>query len=399
MPARRILVCGRTVAAAVSVVGPHDPGGYDASVERCWFDPGRVEPSAPAGGAGLARRYGERGVDGLGDDTTARVALHGWDQEALAERVDLVVLHYDAAVTSRNCFRVLHDVRGLSAHFLVDVDGTVRQTLDLEHRAWHAGIANDRSIGIEIANPGAFATADELGRWYESDERGLRLAIPEPLGPPAGGPFRPSRPRGLSRVVDRRDLVQADFTDAQYASVAALLDALCATFPRVRRDVPRAADGEVLDRALTPDELAAFSGVLGHWHVTSAKVDPGPAFDWSRVVAGETRERTLELPRASSWGHWTWGEQRGTSGASALIDVSGTASPARGTDIPCQAPFVGLAASLGARLESPAPRDGRALTLTPVPVAEAHDRANARAWHELECSERVKKPHALRPTN
>ena len=54
--------------------------------------------------------------------------------------------------------RRLHDRRGLSVHFLLDVDGTLYQTLDLRERAWHAGesffrgrrCCNDFSIGIEL---------------------------------------------------------------------------------------------------------------------------------------------------------------------------------------------------------------------------------------------------------
>jgi len=38
------------------------------------------------------------------------------------------------------CFKVLHDHRDLSVHFMLDLDGTIYQTLDLKERAWHATI-------------------------------------------------------------------------------------------------------------------------------------------------------------------------------------------------------------------------------------------------------------------
>jgi N-acetyl-anhydromuramyl-L-alanine amidase AmpD len=41
-------------------------------------------------------------------------------------------------------------------HFLLDVDGTIYQTLDLHEKAFHATYANDFSIGVEIAHPGAW---------------------------------------------------------------------------------------------------------------------------------------------------------------------------------------------------------------------------------------------------
>ena len=48
------------------------------------------------------------------------------------------------------------------AHYLIDEDGTTHSLVAEEHRAWHAGVSswrgrhnvNDRSIGIELVNPG-----------------------------------------------------------------------------------------------------------------------------------------------------------------------------------------------------------------------------------------------------
>ena len=59
---------------------------------------------------------------------------------------------------------MLHDLRGLSVHFMLDLDGTIYQTLDLKEGAWHATVANGRSIGIEIANIGAYPP-DGASRW------------------------------------------------------------------------------------------------------------------------------------------------------------------------------------------------------------------------------------------
>ena len=39
---------------------------------------------------------------------------------------------------------------------MLDLDGTIYQTLDLKERAWHATTSNSRSVGIEIANIGAY---------------------------------------------------------------------------------------------------------------------------------------------------------------------------------------------------------------------------------------------------
>jgi N-acetyl-anhydromuramyl-L-alanine amidase AmpD len=37
-------------------------------------------------------------------------------------------------------------------------------------------------------------------------------------------------------------------------------------------------------RTLSPEELSSFEGILGHYHVTARKQDPGPAFHWDRVL-------------------------------------------------------------------------------------------------------------------
>ena len=77
--------------------------------------------------------------------------------------VDMVVLHYTGMKTARAALERLCDPQAeVSAHYLVDEDGRVWRLVDENRRAWHAGRAcwagdreiNDRSIGIELVNPG-----------------------------------------------------------------------------------------------------------------------------------------------------------------------------------------------------------------------------------------------------
>jgi len=77
--------------------------------------------------------------------------------------VDHLVLHYTGMQTALAAIARLCDAKAkLSSHYVVDEDGTVYRLVDEEDRAWHAGISfwrgaralNDRSIGIEIVNPG-----------------------------------------------------------------------------------------------------------------------------------------------------------------------------------------------------------------------------------------------------
>lgn len=84
--------------------------------------------------------------------------------------VDMLVLHYTGMVSGISALTRLCDPDAkVSAHYLVDEDGTVYRLVPEEKRAWHAGLAcwrgerdvNGRSVGIELVNPGhAFGYRD-----------------------------------------------------------------------------------------------------------------------------------------------------------------------------------------------------------------------------------------------
>jgi N-acetylmuramoyl-L-alanine amidase len=229
------------------------------------------------------------------DNVMAHVKKHGWSLEELQQHVDLFVMHYDVCGTSRQCFKVLQDMRGLSVHFMLDVDGTIYQTLDLKERAWHAGSANDRSIGIEIANIGAYPNMETLDKWYAKDENG-RTFITFPDWMTETGirtpdfVARPSRNEVVTGPVQNKQLYQYDLTDAQYDSLIKLTATVCQVLPRIKPDYPRDAAGELVTVELSDEDMADFSGLLGHYHITSVKVDPGPAFNWDRLLGGVKRE-------------------------------------------------------------------------------------------------------------
>ena len=283
-----IIVCGKLVHTGAPVVLWLDPDGYDAYRAECHFKPEQEKPNHPVSESAV--RYGSFRRH-LPPDVDQQVREHGWSLPLLQEWVDLFVLHYDACGTSHRCFQVLHDERGLSVHFMLDVDGTIYQTLDVKERAWHAGDANDHSVGIEIANIGAYNDMSMLDRWYARDDDGRTyVTFPESWGR-AGlrtpdFMARPAHDDVYSGTINDRALFQYDLTDAQYDSLIKLTATLCQILPRIRPDYPRDEDGQLRTTMLTPQEMEHFSGLLGHFHVTTAKVDPGPAFDWDRVVDG-----------------------------------------------------------------------------------------------------------------
>lgn len=76
---------------------------------------------------------------------------------------DMLVLHYTGMRTAESALERLCDPEAkVSAHYLIDEDGTVYRMVHEKRRAWHAGVShwrghtdiNSRSIGIEIVNPG-----------------------------------------------------------------------------------------------------------------------------------------------------------------------------------------------------------------------------------------------------
>ncbi len=91
------------------------------------------------------------------------------DDRPVDTPIDTIVLHYTGMETTQDALERWSDTspeardRGrVSAHYVVDEDGTVYAMVDERDRAWHAGQSfwrgrrnlNDNSIGIEMVNPG-----------------------------------------------------------------------------------------------------------------------------------------------------------------------------------------------------------------------------------------------------
>jgi len=288
-----IIVAGKMIHTGTRVVTWMDPGGYDAYRTERRFAPAEESDWATSKekvkDLNSPARFNLRKA-GLSDEEIERVRGGGWDLPLLQRVVDQFVLHFDVCGTSRQCFKILHDHRGLSVHFMLDVDGTIYQTLDLKERAFHATSSNTRSIGIEIANIGAYSAKekDPFAQWYTLDSSGrTTLAFPSWVKTDfytKGFVGHPTRQDPVVGEVQGREMRQYDYTPEQYGALVKLTATLCKTFPKLKCDYPRDSDGQLITKKLPDDVLADYGGVLGHYHIQTNKTDPGPALQWDYVI-------------------------------------------------------------------------------------------------------------------
>ena len=306
-----IVVAGHFYRIGAPVVTWMDAGGYDAyRTERRFakFEESGFRATTQATAAGRASKSGTPDIDSperynlryqrtatehFSPEELEQVRGGGWSLDLLRKNIDQFVLHYDVCGTSRFCFNVLHDDRGLSVHFMLDLDGTIYQTLDVKERAWQATISNDRSIGIEIANIGSYdldASPARLVEWYQKDADGKTfIQIPKRLGGAdsqrvKGQIFRPIRNDEVIGEVQGGIQRMYDLTPQQYDSLIKLTAALCDVFPQIKCDYPRDASGKLINHTLTPEQWKDYKGVLGHYHVQKEKADPGPAIQWDYLI-------------------------------------------------------------------------------------------------------------------
>ena len=161
------------------------------------------------------------------------------------------VNHWDVCLNSKSCHDVL-DKRGISVHFLIDNDGTIYQTLDLQHGAWHAGSerANRASVGVEISN----AYYPKYQNWYKKNGFGERPIMEnvrvhgELLEPFTG--FYPAQIRALK------------------ALWAAIHGATNIPFEAPLNQFDKTSKNYVQDV-----KYGSFSGFVSHYHVSKNKID------------------------------------------------------------------------------------------------------------------------------
>lgn len=175
-------------------------------------------------------------------------------------RVDTVLLHHTGDRSGASSLAWLtNPSSGVSAHYLVDRDGTVYSLVPEERAAWHAGMGrlpwetcpaydfNHRSVGVEIANAG-----------------------------------------------DGKE----PFTEAQYVALGELVPDVLKRMGRTGFIVRRGDDGQWMYQApwyyggfFVPTTHAVVTGHRDIAMPRGRKTDPADNFDWKRVrdaLAGGT---------------------------------------------------------------------------------------------------------------
>lgn len=177
-----------------------------------------------------------------------------YDYTGRAKRnIRLFVNHWDVCLDSTRCNDVLNK-RGISVHFLIDNDGTIFQTLDMQHGAWHgsSGRVNRASVGVEISN----AYYPKYQNWYE--KRGFG-----------------ERPIMKDVVVHGQKLPEfLGFYDIQIQAVQALWEAI-ESATAVEFKAPLDENGNTSTKYEQDVVYGKFTGIVSHYHCSKKKIDCG----------------------------------------------------------------------------------------------------------------------------
>lgn len=170
--------------------------------------------------------------------------------EKRSQKITHIVLHWTGGEGhGGRVYNVLKN-RGLAVEFFIDSDGVVFQYADPGQVACRATGNNfwKRSISIEIQNYGFRKHPEQ---------------IPE-IG------------RERSVYIDKihgHAIKMADFFTVQAGSIYTLTKLLCSEF-KIPFTCPVNSDGSLIRRRLKNEERDEV-GVLGHFHLTTRKSDPG----------------------------------------------------------------------------------------------------------------------------
>ena len=173
-----------------------------------------------------------------------------YEARTKSRKVKMFLVHWDACLSSRQMSGVLKE-RGLSIAFAIDNDGTIYQLMDTKHVAWHARGVNTASVGVEITN----AVKLRYQKWYVENGFGKRPLI---ASAKLNGEVLPA---------------MLGFYPIQVEALQALIKSVC-TAHGIPLEVPLDSEGKLVAGVDSRVHRRAFRGIVGHYHVTTAKQDP-----------------------------------------------------------------------------------------------------------------------------
>lgn len=165
--------------------------------------------------------------------------------------IRLFVNHWDVCLSSKSCNDVLNK-RGISVHFMIDNDGTIYQTMDIQHGAWHAGGSrvNRASVGVEITN--AYYT--KYQSWYKRNGHGERPLVEDAWV--HGNKLDPF----------------LGFYPAQIEAAQALWKAI-ASATSVKLQTPTNQFDKTDSGYVQDTVYGKYQGVISHYHCSKKKID------------------------------------------------------------------------------------------------------------------------------
>jgi len=158
--------------------------------------------------------------------------------------VDLIVLHWTGGEGDSISVNATLQKRRLGVDFVVDGKGMIVQYANPQkHATMHCGKQNHRSIGIEIVNYGFRSSPEKIP--VKGRDRGI-----------------------ITDIIHHKHISFACFRQSQKESVLALVQFLCQKF-----DIPLVAPA--WNTVIQTPVLLDFRGIVGHFHLSLKKVDPG----------------------------------------------------------------------------------------------------------------------------
>lgn len=172
-------------------------------------------------------------------------------KEQKSRNPTMFVAHWDVCLSTASMVKVIIE-RGLSVHFGIDNDGTIYQLLDTKEIAWHAAGVNSASVGVEICN----------GVLPKYNEHYKKVGLP-------------LRDIVKSDIVHGKEIgPYLGFYPEQIKAFKALTEALNKAHG-IPFKTPRDKSGNYLKGVSQEVVKNTFKGVIGHFHVTTNKTDPG----------------------------------------------------------------------------------------------------------------------------